>query len=762
MAQLNSVLKLTLLDQVTGPVRRVSGAISALNRQQTAMMAPLRGFGAQMLAFGAGYIGVSKGISSTVGAAMDFESAFADVKKVVNASDAQFEVMSRSIRKMSTELPLASTEIAQLFAAAGESGIATNELQSFAEMAARVGIAFDMSAGEAGESLAKLKAQLGLTVAETGEMADAINHLSNNMASKAKDITAYMLRVGKFAEMSGFAKEQVAAIGSAMISAGAEAETAGTATMNVVRKMTAGEFAKKDQQEAARALGLDLPTLAKQMKKDAPRALKTVLKAIAKAPAEKQIALLSKFFGDEARAFAPLVGNIGLLDKAFDLVADRSNYAGSAFREFTARADTTANALQILRNKIGYVFEDIGLSWLPALKEGIADFGHVMDTLDSRFTIFDEFKSRIGGFLSGLGLGDGKDVIKDIRDFIFGAEDASAAADKYGRLFGQFQEYGKSLREFAKDIADNPVGRFLGDLAGKGFKLALAAGSISLVAGAITALATGLAKITGITTAIGILRTVSKIGGILSDVKVPTLPGDSKNKPAPEKPSSGGTGWKGFLALFQMFDAYANMPSTKEGIEELYKKNRDGSSGFNKWLDSKITTPSEWFRNRFVNDNSSHPYLNKDYDDGGRESSLDAYLGKDGTKDVPSTPAGWPSIFDKRWWFGAAADPNFNSRQHFGVETKAGGESGGSPRTTGEMLAGLDKPVTLDGPTISQLLQPSRGVQDVRVTNKQAPELRQTNNFYITEVSNAKDVAAAVMSDIGQASKAAVEAADTD
>lgn len=178
-----------------------------------------------------------------------------------------------------------------------------------------------MSAGQAGESLAKLKAQLGLTVAETGDMADAINHLSNNMASKAPEIVDYMLRVGKFAEMGGFHRDQIAAIGSAMISAGAEADKAGTAMMNVVRKMTIGGFAKKAQADAAKVLGLDLPTIAKQMQKDAPKALKTVLKAITKQPKYNQVALLSQFFGDEARAFAPLVGNIGLLDEALDSVA---------------------------------------------------------------------------------------------------------------------------------------------------------------------------------------------------------------------------------------------------------------------------------------------------------------------------------------------------------------------------------------------------------------------------------------------------------
>ena len=188
MASLSSVLKLSLLDQVSGPARRIQGVLSGLQRQQTAMLSPLRGITGSVLALGAGYVGVREGLGATVGAAIKFESAFADVKKVVDGSDEQLAGIARSIKLMSRELPMASTEIAALYAAAAESGVATNDLQAFSLMAGRVAIAFDMSAGEAGESLAKLKTQFGLTVAETGDLADSINHLSNGMASKASEI----------------------------------------------------------------------------------------------------------------------------------------------------------------------------------------------------------------------------------------------------------------------------------------------------------------------------------------------------------------------------------------------------------------------------------------------------------------------------------------------------------------------------------------------------------------------------------------------
>lgn len=514
MATLQSKLILSLQDQVTGRMRAISAQVAAFQGRMRGMVAPFTGMAARIAGMAAGYVGVTQGLRGTVGAAINFESAFADVRKVVDATDEQYANFAQTIKNMSRELPLTSVEIAQLWAAAGESGIANEELKSFSEMAARVGIAFDMSAGEAGDSLAKLKAQLGMNVEETGLMADAINHLSNNMASKASQITAYMLRVGKFAEMGGFHRDQIAAIGSAMISAGAQAEQAGTAMMNVVRKMTTGEYAKKDQRDAAKALGLDLPTIAKQMKKDAPKALKTVLKAIAKAPEEKQIALLSKFFGDEARAFAPLVGNIELLDKALDSVADRTKYAGSAYQEYVARASTTANALQILRNKIAYVFEDMGARWLPTIKEGVAAIGGVLDTLGERASVFDELGAAFSGFTSGLGYQGGlREVIEDLGDLLFGKADPSGAGEQLGRVFMKFKEWGKAVRELSDAIRDNPIAQFIGELAGYGFKLMLATVGFTLLAGAVMKLGRALMFLSGASAAIAILKTLAGIGG---------------------------------------------------------------------------------------------------------------------------------------------------------------------------------------------------------------------------------------------------------
>lgn len=732
MSILQSTLKLTLLDEVSARAKRIQGALAGFQRNQAAFAAPFQGIAAQALAFGGAYLGIREGVSGTIGAAIKFESAFADVRKVVDATDEQFQNMERSIKDMSRQLPLSATEIAALYAAAGESGVATSDLKTFSEMAARVGIAFDMGAGEAGESLAKLKTQLGLNVAETGDMADAINHLSNNMASKAKDITAYMLRVGALAEMGGFAKEEIAAVGSAMIAAGAEAEVAGTAMQNVVKALTRGASAKKSQKEAAKALGLHLPTIAKDMQKDAKGTMKKVLTAIAKAPKDQHISLLSDFFGDEAKAFAPLVGNIKLLDQALDSVADRTQYAGSAFREYVARASTVENALQILRNKFAYVFEDIGKEWLPTVREGVEGIGHVLDTLGERASIFDEIGTGMKGFMQGLGYDSSvREMVQDLGDLLFGEVDGDGAADKLGRIFVQAREWGESVRELSDAIKDNPIAQFLGEVGAQGFKLMAASLGIALVAGAFMKLARAIAFLTGITTAVGILKTIGKVGGILAGGTVTAGAGGA----------AGGAAAGGLAAT---------LVTAGKSVTKLLARNP--------WLLAALTG----------------------------YKALDA-VPHDAmalaTKDDPELPS---RLIAEQNRFGGIAFEGGRHRAGLGAGPVAGDDnvpSGASqsgatigndtllPSKVALLLSALDsmpsqyqqeRPLRLDAGTIGQLLQPSQGVQDVRVTNKEPPHVTVNAPITIVGVSSPEAAADAAISQLGRETKAAVEAAHSD
>lgn len=82
--------------------------------------------------------------------AVKFESVMADVKKVVNFdTPQQFAQMSKDVLLLSTRIPMAAEGIGAIVAAAGQAGIAREELLRFAEDAAKMGVAFDLSGEQA-------------------------------------------------------------------------------------------------------------------------------------------------------------------------------------------------------------------------------------------------------------------------------------------------------------------------------------------------------------------------------------------------------------------------------------------------------------------------------------------------------------------------------------------------------------------------------------------------------------------------------------
>ncbi|MFK0384998.1 phage tail tape measure protein [Agrobacterium sp. NPDC090273] len=713
MSVVQSTLRISLLEDVVAKSAPIFRTLDRLQNQQMTAFAPMRGLIGQAVALGAGYLGASRGMSATAGAAMDFESAFADVKKVVEASDEQLENMRRSIRRMSEEVPMAATDVAALWAAAGESGIATNELRDFAEMAARVGIAFDLGAGEAGESLAKLKTQLGLSVAETGSFADAINHLSNNMASKAKEVTEFMLRVGSISEMSGFVKEDVAAMGSAMIAAGSDASTAGTAMKNVIKALARGDFAKKSQKEAAKALGLHLPSIAKDMQKDAKGTMRKVLTAIAKAPKHQQTALLSEFFGDEASAFMPLVGNIELLDKALGSVADRSKYAGSAFNEFVERSSTTRNILDLTGNRIANIFSEFGDSMLPMIKEGAKGVNDVLDTLGNRVSIFDELSTSFQGFIKGFGYTGGmRDFVNDLGDLLLGRVDPNAG-DNLGRLFMQAKEWGASIRELSDAVQNNPLAQFLGEMSGYGLQLFVWGAGIALLAGTIRKLAGALLLLSGASTALSILKTI----GTLSEF--PGLDGGGKKSAGKSTPKGGG-------AVPDVLPWYSQAGQWLKGF--------GAQAALGMSVQSLGDTPGDTFEDQVNNQAKFKEALQKIFG-----------LNKDATG-----VSGWD-----RFWLGDAAKPDFSFREHAAIGG-AGGSGAAAP-------AGGDGPVLarIDAGSIAEMVKPS-GTQDVRVTNQQPVTVAVHNQISITGVSDPQAAGNAAAAQVGEKVRQGVESSFSD
>lgn len=302
-------------------------------------------------------------------AAVDFESAMADVRKVVDFdTPQQFAQMNEDVLKLSTNLPMAADDIAKIVAAGGQAGIARQDLVQFAEDAVKMGVAFDVTAEQAGDMMAKWRSAFKLNQQDVVALADKINYLGNTTAASAPLISDVVTRIGPLGEIGGVASGEIAALGASMIATGVQSDVAATGIKNLILGMTAGEGATKSQAAAFQQLGFDAADMAKRMQTDAKGAIMDVFRALQSLPKDQQASVLADLFGKESiGAIAPLLTNLDALESNFKKVGDASQYAGSVEAEYQARSRTTANQLQLAKNAIVAVGIGIGSALLPAI-----------------------------------------------------------------------------------------------------------------------------------------------------------------------------------------------------------------------------------------------------------------------------------------------------------------------------------------------------------------------------------------------------------
>ncbi|MGG7557785.1 phage tail tape measure protein [Pseudomonas sp. ES3] len=317
-------------------------------------------------------------------AAIKFESAMADVNKVVDFdSPDQFKAMSKDVLDLSEKLPMAAEGIAAIVAAGGQSKIPRAELMAFAQDAVKMGIAFDQTADQSGQMMAKWRAAFKLNQTEVVALADQINYLGNTGA-KASTVAGVVTSVGALGGVAGLAAGQVAAMAATLDKVGVNEDVASTGLQNFMLTLTAGAAATKQQQQAFKALRLDTKELAKGMQKDAKGTIENVLDRIAKVDPSKQAGLLTQLFGKESiKPISQLLTSLDILKENFSAVGDSKIYAKSMEKEFTSRAATTENAIVQLQNKATRLGIEIGGALIPPLNNLMAEIGPLISRVSA-------------------------------------------------------------------------------------------------------------------------------------------------------------------------------------------------------------------------------------------------------------------------------------------------------------------------------------------------------------------------------------------
>ena len=323
-------------------------------------------------------------VAAPVRSAISFESAMADAAKTIDGmrdetgalTPAYYE-MEAAVKSLGRELPLTHDQIAALFAAGGQQGLSSGkELREFASMAAQMAVAFGMSNEEAADAIGGYRTALGLSFDDTRSMLDLMNQYANTSSASEKGIADIVRRIGSLGQIAGVSAKPMTALAATLDSMKIAPEVAATGIKNMLLSLTAGSAATKSQREAFAKLGIDVVKLSRQMQKDGPAAVISVLEAVKQLPEAEQLSIMSQIFGKESiGAIAPLLKNLQLVRQNLEIAGDESQYAGAMQQEFANRSKTTANNLVIMKNRLAEMGITLGSVVLPALNAGLDTLG---------------------------------------------------------------------------------------------------------------------------------------------------------------------------------------------------------------------------------------------------------------------------------------------------------------------------------------------------------------------------------------------------
>ena len=95
-------------------------------------------------------------IVDTAKASIEYESAFAGVRKTVDGTAEELAAISDGIKGMATDIPIATKELSGIAEAAGQLGIETGNILKFTDVTAKLAATTDLSANDAAISISKL------------------------------------------------------------------------------------------------------------------------------------------------------------------------------------------------------------------------------------------------------------------------------------------------------------------------------------------------------------------------------------------------------------------------------------------------------------------------------------------------------------------------------------------------------------------------------------------------------------------------------
>ena len=368
------------LGQAMEILRKRQASLTALETKRQANLSKRSAYRSQMM----DVVALGTSLYGLVKPAIAFESAMADVKKVVNFdTPQQIKEMEHDIKQLSKRIPIAVEGLTQMIATGGQLGVPREKLAQFAEIASKMSIAFDITSEEASTSMAKLSNVLQVPIEQMTKVGDVINHLSNNTAATAQDLLTVSIKAGAMAKSFGMSHNELSALASSFIALGVAPEQAASSINMMTSRLKLLPVATGAARDAFNMLGISMQEYTEMVQTGRGKdALLAVLESIKGLSTIQRSQALKEIFGEKvSQKINALIDNLDLLRNNIEMVSDEAAYTNSMQQEFEMRSATTANSLQLLKNQMSVLATNIGATLLPTINSVVGIFGKAASSL---------------------------------------------------------------------------------------------------------------------------------------------------------------------------------------------------------------------------------------------------------------------------------------------------------------------------------------------------------------------------------------------
>ena len=383
----------TGLNQAEAALRETESQIKETTEQLAQMQSAWTKAGDTLTAFGTKCASVSTAMSkvgkdmtmymttpvlalgtASVKASMEFESAFASVRKTVDATEKEYESLSASVKQMSTEIATSSSTIAEVMANAGQLGIQKDYLVDFTRTMIDLGNSTDIAADEAAVAIAQFANVTRMAQTDFGRFGSALVDLGNNFATTESSIMNMATRLAAAGSQVGLTQPQILGFATALSSVGLEAEAGGTAfSKAMIQMQVAVETGNDSLKDFAKVAGMTTDEFKAMWKSDPAGAIEAFIVGLSKMDEQgiSAIATLEEMGLSEVRLRDTLLR----ATNATELFSEAQEMANDAWEENTAltneaskRYATTESKLKNLKNTAVLAAQRIGDDLNPTIQ----------------------------------------------------------------------------------------------------------------------------------------------------------------------------------------------------------------------------------------------------------------------------------------------------------------------------------------------------------------------------------------------------------